>query len=92
MLGLLARVLAVAGSGGSVRHGNDRVPVLAGVEGELLTGQRAALPALVEGVLQNVPAAPGLVDTRAKLHLAPSLEHDPRNDPSGALDARRKRR
>ena len=77
MLGLLARVLAVARGGSRLRHGDDRVPVLPGVEGKLVTGQLTALPALVEGVLQDIPAPPRLVDTRAKLHLAPSLESDP---------------
>src|SRR5438105_2662599 len=74
VLGLLARVLAVARGGSRLCHGDDRVPVLPGVEGKLVTGQLTALPALVEGVLQDIPAPPRLVDTRAKLHLAPSLE------------------
>ena len=77
MLSLLLGVLAVARGGGRASQSEDRMPVLAGVEGELLPGQFAALPTLVEGVLQDVPALPGLVDTHAKFHLAPSLESDP---------------
>ena len=77
VLSLLLGVLAVARGGGRASQSEDRMPVLAGVEGELLPGQFAALPTLVEGVLQDVPALPGLVDTHAKFHLAPSLESDP---------------
>ncbi len=74
MLGLLARVLGIAGGRSCVRHGDNRMAVLARIERELLTAQLAALPAFVEGVLQDVPSFPGFIDPRAKLHLAPSLE------------------
>ena len=39
-----------------------RVAVLAGVAGELLAAQLAGGPALVEGVLEHVPAVAGLLD------------------------------
>jgi hypothetical protein len=39
-----------------------RVAVLAGVLGELLAGQLTGRPALVEGVLEHVPAVAGLLD------------------------------
>ena len=39
-----------------------RVPVLPGVLGQLVAGQLARGPALVEGVLQHVPAAASLLD------------------------------
>src|SRR5439155_8377589 len=76
VLGLLLRVLAIARGGGRSRERDDRMPVLAGVEREFIPRQLAAFPTLVERVLQDVPAAPGLVDRRTKLHLAPSLERD----------------
>ena len=51
--------------------GGNGVPVLAGVEGELVAAQLAALPADVERMLQHVPAAPGLVDSGTEFHEAP---------------------
>src|SRR5205814_7968437 len=78
VLGLFARVLSVTCGGGRPRQRHDRMPVLAGIERQLLLRQLAALPTLVERVLENIPASPGIVDTRAKLHLAPSARKRPR--------------
>jgi hypothetical protein len=71
VLGLLARVLGIARDGSRARHADNRMAVLACIEREFLMPQLAALPALVEGVLQDVPALPGFIDPCAKLHFAP---------------------
>src|SRR4051794_21947110 len=51
-----------------------RVAVLDGVIGQLLASQISSGPALVEGVLENVPAGPGLLDPLPDVvaHLSPS--------------------
>ena len=61
-----------------MRHADNRMAVFARIERQFLTAQLAALPARVEGVLQDVPALPGFIDPCAKLHFAPSLEQRPR--------------
>jgi hypothetical protein len=85
-------VLVIARNRGRSCQRDDGVTVFARVEGELRRGQLAALPALVERVLQDVPALPGLVDPGAKLHLAPSFEEDPARILAWRVDALRRRR
>ena len=68
MLDLLARVLLVAGLPGGVRERDDGVPVLACVVCKLVAGQLAATPALVERMLEHVPALAGGVDPLDQLH------------------------
>ena len=60
---LLRGVLRVASERGCVCERDDRVTVLACIEGELLAGQLTALPTQVEGMVEDVPAAPGVVDS-----------------------------
>ena len=49
-------VLFVARGSGRVGEGDDRVAVLRRVLRELLAGQLTGAPALVEGMVENVPA------------------------------------
>src|SRR4029077_15106910 len=77
VLRLLARMVVVARDRRGARQRDDRVPVFARIERKLIRGQLAAFPALVERMLQDVPALPGLVDLRAKLHLTPSSNVTP---------------
>ena len=56
-------VLLVAGLRGRVGERDDCVPVLAGVVREFAAAQLAAAPALVEGMLEDVPARTRSVDS-----------------------------
>ena len=68
LLGVTAQLGALGLGGGVGDVGAEagdrggRVAVLAGVAGQLLAAQLAGGPALVEGVLEHVPAVAGLLD------------------------------
>ena len=67
MLGLFARVLGVRLAGG-LGQGHYGVPVLAGVVRKVLTLQLAAVPPAVEGMVQQVPALTGFVESGDQFH------------------------
>ena len=92
MLGLLACVLHIARGVGRTGERRDSVPVLAGVERELFPAQLAAFPACVKRMPEDIPAASGLVDTGAELHLVPFVGRDPAADRSAPVDAHPVRR
>ncbi len=83
MRGLLASVLAErsgvrgagfdGGLGGGVGQGEHRMSVLAGVAAELLRTQFAGAPALVEGVLEDVDRATGVIESLKDVHIHPPL-------------------
>ena len=53
---------------GRARQRHDRVPVLAGVAGQLVARQLTLLPACVERMLEHVPALPSRVDPCDHVH------------------------
>jgi len=64
-------MLGVAADGCRVRERHDGMPVLTRIEGEVLASQVAALPAEIEGMVEDVPACPRLVDSVDQIHVAP---------------------
>src|SRR5207248_6053218 len=83
---LFCRVRRIAAGRCRVGQGDDRVSVLAGVEGKPLLRQLPALPARVEGMLEDVPAGPRLVDSLDQIHLGSQFVV---RTPSGRYYARR---
>ena len=81
---LLARMLLVARRRGGVGQRHDRMAVLRRVLGELLAGQLSGAPALVEAMVENVPARGGGFDTGDDVQLGP-----PRVATTGAADGKR---
>src|SRR5918992_2432708 len=68
---LLLDVLGAAQRGrglGRIRERDDSVAILAGVRGQLPRAELATLPAAVEGMLENVPAATGRVEAFDQVH------------------------
>ena len=55
-------------SGGFLSVGADGVTVLAGIQRQLASTQLARSPALVEGVLEHVAAAPCLLESGPEVH------------------------
>jgi hypothetical protein len=75
VLDLLTRVLLVTGLPGGVRERDDGVPVLACVVCKLVARQLTTTPALVERMLEHVPALAGGVDPLDQLHSgSPSVD------------------
>jgi len=64
-------MLGVAADCRRIGERHDRVPVLARVIGKVLAAQLAALPAEIEGMVEDVPACPRFVDSINQIHLAP---------------------
>jgi hypothetical protein len=79
--GLLGGVLLQLGPDGGLRgpggrvhglgQGDHRVAVLAGVEAQLAGLQLSRAPALVEGMLQHVPAVTDGVEAGEEVHVSP---------------------
>jgi hypothetical protein len=68
VLGLLSCVLLVAGFRSGLRQRHDRVAVLGRVPGEVVSRELSAAPALVEGVLEQIPPLARLVESLDQLH------------------------
>jgi hypothetical protein len=88
---LLGGVLVRAAGRSRVSEGDDGSAVLTRVEAELLAGQLAALPAPVEGVLQDIPALARLVQPLEEFHQFASRSSRPRRamlPPRAARDCR----
>jgi hypothetical protein len=62
-------MLLVAGGSSRIRKGHNRVPILRGVLRKLSGRQLTGAPALVEGVVEDIPAPRGGVDASERVHV-----------------------
>jgi hypothetical protein len=68
VLRFLCRVIVVAGLRGGLGESDDGVTVLACVVRELVSAELTAAPALVEGVLEQVPSRSSGIESVNKFH------------------------